>query len=425
MNETFWLQRARREAFRFNVGWWAQMFLPWMPASGIVASIGILALRSWDRTPLPATAAAAGVLFVGLGVSFFLARKKFLNGTEALTRLDADLSLKNRLTSAAAGVGEWPTPRANATLSLQWKWPALLWPPATAFLLAAAAQLIPLPDAAARSTRAAAEPPAWTTTQEKIDALRKDEIVQREAIEELQKSVDALRKQPNDQWFRHESLEAGDQLQSQLNQSLGDLQKNLETALGALEASRQIEESQLSALGQPLDDALDQALQGMELGKLPLDEKMLSQLKNLDPSKIRQLSTEEWKSLCERMKAGISTCSGGFCPGDKEGDALIALILSQRGGGDGSGPGTAPLALKPDETHLGTSNLETVKNDDLSHAAVGDLMGLSTGKHKVDENTWSGPQTGGTMSSIGSGGEAVWQQAATPEEQQALKRFFK
>ena len=425
MNKIFWLRRARREALRFNLGWWVQMFLPWVIAAGVLAAIGILALRSANQPAAPAAVAATGIILLGTIAALIIARKRFLTRSEALTRLDADLSLKNRLTSAAAGVGDWPASRPDAALSLRWKLTSLLWPPALSLMLAAAAFLIPLPEGLARSTKAAAEPPSWTGTQEKIDALRKDEIVQQESVEELQKSLDALRKQPSDQWFRHESLEAGDHLQTQLGQSLGDLQKNIEQALGALEASRQIEQSQLQALGQPLDDALKQALQGMELGKLPLNEQMLAQLKNLDPSKIRQLSAEEWKKLSEKLKAGVSTCSGGFCQGDKAGNALLALILAQHGGGVSRGPGTAPLALKANETQLGTTKTEAVKNDDLSNAAIGDLMGLGTGKHKVDEKNWSGPQSGGGMSSNGSGGEAVWQQGATPAEQEALKRFFK
>ncbi len=424
-NENFWLQRARREALRFNLGWWVQMFLPWIIAAGVIAAIGVLALRSANQPAAPAALAAAGIILLGTITALIIARKKFLTRAEALTRLDADLSLKNRLTSAADGIGEWPATRPDAALSLRWKWTTLLWPPALSLILAVTAVLIPLPESIARTTKAAAEPPSWTATQEKLDALRKDEVVQQESLEELQKSLDALRKQPSDQWFRHESLEAGDHLQTQLDQSLGDLQKNLEQALGALEASRQIEQSQLQVLGQPLDDALQQALQGMELGKLPLNEQMLAELKTLDPSKIRQLSAEEWKQLSEKLKAGVGTCSGGFCQGDKAGDALLALILAQRGGGVGRGPGTAPLALKPDETQLGTTHTEAVKNDDLSNAAIGDLMGLGTGKHKVDEKAGSTSPSGGTMSSNGSGGEAVWQQGATPAEQEALKRFFK
>jgi hypothetical protein len=424
-NESFWLRRAQREAWRFNTGWWVQFFLPWVVGLGILASVSILALRSADRDPNLAAIPLAALVLAAVVTSLVLARRKFLSKAEALTRLDADLHLRNRLTSAVHGVGEWPQRRDDAALALNWKWSALLWPPAAAFALVCAALLIPLPEASAKATLATAEPPAWTSTQEKLEALRKDEIVQRESVEQFQAALDALRKQPSDQWFRHESLEAGDNLQNQLGQSLANLQKNLETSLGALEAAREIEQVQLQALGQPLDKALSEALQGMELGKLPLDEKMLSQLKNLDASKIRKLSAAEWKQLSEKMKAGIGTCSGGFCKGDKAGSNLLAIIMSQNGnGGVNRGPGTAPLTFSDQETNLGTTKTEAVQNDDLSNAALGDLMGLGKGEHKVDKNAESGPESGGAMSAAGSGSEAVWQQTATPAEQGALKKFF-
>ncbi len=92
----------------------------------------------------------------------------------------------------------------------------------------------------------------------------------------------------------------------------------------------------------------------------------------------------------------------------------------------GGEPRTWRRATDPEEqeTQLGTTTTETVSNDDLSNAAVGDLMGLGSGKHEVDNNAWNGPQAGGTISSTGSGGEAVWEQSATPREQEALRRFF-
>ncbi len=69
------------------------------------------------------------------------------------------------------------------------------------------------------------------------------------------------------------------------------------------------------------------------MGKLPLDEKMLAQLKNLDVSKLRQLSAEECKGLAEKMKQCIGTCSNGFCKGDKAGEALLALLAVPGNGG--------------------------------------------------------------------------------------------
>jgi len=104
---------------------------------------------------------------------------------------------------------------------------------------------------------------------------------------------------------------------------------------------------------------------------------------------------------------------------------LLALMLGQGTGGVDRGPGTAPLVLKEDKTQLGTTKTESLQNDDLSRAAVGDLIGLGAGEHKADEATWTGAQLGGANSSVGSGGEAVWDQAATPAEQEALRRFFR
>lgn len=424
MNKIFWLRRARREAWRFNFGWWLQMFLPWIVGLGVAGSAGTLLLRSARLDPLWAWGAVLIGGMVGLIISLVTARKKFLNTTEALARLDADLRLYNRLTAAEQGVGAWPQAKPEAALALRWNWKSLWWPPLTAAILTVAALVIPLPEGQAKATQAKSGPPVWTTTQEKLDELRREEIVQEEAVQEFQTALDALKKQPSDQWFRHESLEASDNLQTQLDQSLGALQQNLETALGAMEASRSLEGSQLQAMGQPLSEALQKALQGLEMGKLPLDEKMLAQLKNLDVSKIRQLSAEECKGLSDKLKAGIGTCSNGFCKGDNAGEMLLALLAQPGSGGVSRGPGAAPLSMKEYETQLGSTQTETVSNDDLSRAAVGDLMGLGSGKHEVDKNQWTGAQAGGAISSMGSGGEAVWEQSATPQEQEALKRFF-
>nr|HRJ70813.1 hypothetical protein [Terrimicrobiaceae bacterium] len=305
MNKSFWLQRARREALRFNAGWWLQMFLPWVMALGVLACVGILVLRSSGRSASDMGVVVLAAGLIGGVAALWRARRHFLTRTDALVRLYADLRLRNRLSSASQGVGDWPSPRADASLALRWHWPSLVWPPLVSLALAAAALVIPLPEGRAHALAAKSGPPAWQATQEKLDALRDEDIARREAVEEFENALDALRKQPSDQWFGHESLEAGDHLQAQLDQAMADMQKNLETALGALEASRQMEQSQLEALGQPLDAALRDVLRGMELGKLPLDEKLLAQLKSLDPSKIRQLSAEEWKALSEKMKQGI------------------------------------------------------------------------------------------------------------------------
>jgi hypothetical protein len=192
-----------------------------------------------------------------------------------------------------------------------------------------------------------------------------------------------------------------------------------------METARNVEKSQLQTLAHSLDNALDQTIRGMELGALPLNEQTLSQLKGLDSSKVRQLSSGEWKSLSEKLKAGVTASSIGHSAGTKAREAVLASILGQGAGDVDRGPGAAPLMLKTEKTQLGTTQTESVQNDDLSHAAVGDLAGLSSGEPREDKATWTPGQSGGENSSIGSGSEAIWDQVATPDEQEALRRFFK
>jgi hypothetical protein len=83
------------------------------------------------------------------------------------------------------------------------------------------------------------------------------------------------------------------------------------------------------------------------------------------------------------------------------------------------------LMLKADQTQLETTQTEAVRNDDLSRTALGDLAGSSASEPQADTTAWRSGQSGGANSSAGTGGETVWDQVATPAEQEALRRFFK
>ena len=100
-------------------------------------------------------------------------------------------------------------------------------------------------------------------------------------------------------------------------------------------------------------------------------------------------------------------------PGQQYGQGAV-----QRGRGD------APLFFG-DKENLGTGNLEEVKNQDLSRAALGELVGVGETEREIDK-TPTGPVAGGGVSSTGVGGEAVWRdEALLPEEKSLLKRYFK
>ncbi|MEX1117961.1 MAG: hypothetical protein WEB60_04125 [Terrimicrobiaceae bacterium] len=418
----FWIGRARAEALRFNGGWWLQTFLPMVFWGGLLAAVLVLASRSAGYPLSLSVMVFAGIcLLLAAVLAFALARKRFLSRKEALVRLEADLRLRNALTCAEAGISEWPEPRPNARFQLDWKTRALLWQPAAALAALVVASVIPLPQSPAKESAALGEPGTWTDLQQRITELKAAEILQPEPLEELAKSLEALRAKPQEEWFSHQSLEAGDHLSASTENALSGLQKNLEMALGAMEASRQLEAAQLAALTPQLSEALQEALAQMANGALPLDEKLLAQLQAMTPTGARQLSAEEWKKLQAKMAGGISTCSNGLCAGDKAGEAVLAM-LAQSGGGVSRGPGAAPLTLNEQATDLGSKSRELLKNDDLSRAAIGDLMGLGTTRHKKDESVST---AGGAMANTSPAGDSTSTLNATPSEQKVLQSFFR
>jgi hypothetical protein len=159
----------------------------------------------------------------------------------------------------------------------------------------------------------------------------------------------------------------------------------------------------------------------MANGSLPLDENLLSQLQGLTPDGARQLSAEEWKKLQAKMAQGISTCSNGLCAGDKTGDAVLAMLMPSSGG-ISRGPGAAPLTLNEKATDLGSSSTEALRNEDLSRAMIGDLMGMGTMDHKPGESRNS---AAGSMADTSSAGDSASTLNATPSEQKVLQSFFR
>jgi hypothetical protein len=418
----FWLARSKAEALRFNLGWWTQKLLPLVFWGALLASVGMLVTRSVGFQPPFSLPMACGVLLLMAALTAFLqARQHFLNPAEALVRLESDLRLRNALTSASAGITAWPDPRQGASFDLQWKIRALIWPPATAILALLLSAFIPLPAPRDSEAVATGEPGTWTDLQERIEELQKAAIVEPEPLEELAKSLETLRSKPREEWFSHESLEAGDHLRTSTENSLEGLQQNLEMALGAMEASRQLEAAQLAALSPQLTEAFQNALSQMANGSLPLDEKLLSQLQGLTPGAARQLSAEEWKQLQAKLAEGISTCSNGSCAGDKAGEAVLAMLMSQAGGVS-RGPGAAPLTLNEKATDLGSKSTGALRNEDLSRAVIGDLMGMGTTDHKPDESQNS---AAGTMANTSSAGDSTDALNATPSEQKVLQSFFR
>jgi len=120
--------------------------------------------------------------------------------------------------------------------------------------------------------------------------------------------------------------------------------------------------------------------------------------------------------------------NAGFCRATlrecRPGDADCWQVAARSGkGGVTRGPGPAPLTLDAQPTTAQPKRTEGVSNQDLSRAALGDVVGTSLGTHGATERA-HGLSAGGAAAT-GSGGQAVGNSQLTPEERRILARYFR
>lgn len=418
-----WRRKARRTACRVNFGWWLHALLPIALGLSLVAAVALLIARA-NRVDLvligPWLAAAAVCACVAAA---WRARRRFYRVADALVRIEAENRMHNRLTAAAEGVGAWPPFDPRAGDRLTWRWRALLVPLAVSALCLAGAWWTPIGREAEASAVAVQPPSSWTQIEDWVNTLREDQAVREESLRQIEDQLAALRQRPPSEWYQHNSLEAGDHLKDQVQVALEQLDRDL--AIASAIASRL---SLSVESGQGLDPATLQqfqkkwgeAMKGLEGNILALDPSLLSSLKNMDLTKLKNLSVQELKDIQDKLSK-CGQCAGQ-CLG-KDGAAALAAGLEPGAGGIGRGPGRAPLTLSDQETKARLKNLDGVSNTDLRQAAIGDVLAEQQIEHNPDRAETA--SAGGALAGAGGAGEAVWRVETTPDEQAVLQRYFR
>jgi hypothetical protein len=412
------MSKAHRLALRCNLASWLDYFLPLAGIVTVAAAIALLVLRIL-RLPLAMLwiALAAG-LMVAAGLAWHFSRPHHFTSGDALTRLDAIGRLHNRLTAARAGVGEWATPHKIGD-GLRWNWSRLFGAIGPAIIILIGTAWVDVPNRNHRE-RPTEPPVAWEQIESWLQTLGESQLVQAEALEKLRAQMDGLRQQPMEKWYNQASLEASDTLREQTEQALKNMLSDMQTTEEAMTAVAKLDETSTSTELKALNESLQKSLRGLEMGNLPLNKELLNDLKKIDATKLKQISAEQLAEMRAKLKAGVRTAEKCVGPSVRAGKT----VDSSQSGGKGGGGSTAPLTLKSEPTNLHTKQTETVTNDDVSHASLGDLVDVNGGKHDVKKN---GPTSveGGSIQSNGRGGEAVWRDALTPEDLEVLRRFFK
>jgi len=436
--EQTWRTIASRTSRKINFGWWLQVLATPLLITALVIACGILIVRR-EMDSLPWLEIGGGTLaaLILTGIACWLAaRTHFESSQQSLVRIEAAMRLRNALTAADHGIAPWPEVPAMINDGTSWHWKRLAPPLIGAVLIIACGFLIPIH---AKSTvNTAQEPTAWNELDTSLDQLNEQEVVQQDYIDEMRDKLEKLREQSPDEWFSHSSLEATDNLKKNHANEQESLKNNLQRAEKNLAELQKGGGKMNEEKKQRLLNEFDQALKKMEQGGIKPNEKLLKQLQKLDPKELDKLTPEQMNQLRENMRKHAEKLNQqggkkGDQPGegeddwmkDPEGDGEDGEDGEKPGkGGINRGPGTAPDVLGDPHADAGKGKLERLKNDNKEQALPGDLLQTSDGEHDVDE-TKKGPTAGGAASNKGKGGDRVWKDSLLPEEQKALKKFFK
>lgn len=442
-----WQRLVRRTCTRINFGWLAAAFTPLCLGFAVLACVLLLLLRALHRLPSAAhpacLAGLAAALLLLPALAWLRARRRFVSGDQACTRLDAHLGWNNALTAARQGLCPYPPPPpppapGPATADgLAWNWPHLALPPVLSILLVAFPFLLPplphLPPPLPPN-----EPLAWGAMEELLDDLTKEQLADPEDVEAYRKNLQDLRQAPPETWFQNASLEATDSLNDALERSLGALEVNLSRPAQALALAESCNGRLTAAEREALQAQLRQSFEGLSSSELGLHPSRLSQLRSLDPGKLpsgdpaaaqalRQALSQNARALRELMDRSDALGK------DWERRMLADTILGKAGGvplnepgqgGPSRGPGEAPIHYEGQPVDLKTDAPEALPGLDPERAAPGDLLSVETSRPEVKPGALPSSPAG-NVSQPGQGGHQTWETTLLPSERAVLRRYFR
>ena len=453
-NRKYWHDQSSSLSRRINLGWFLQkLSAPLLVVSALGAVATLILRREFSEIPLWLIGVSLAACLVGTSViALILAARRFEKPEQALVRIEAGAGLHSALSAANAGVSPWPEPPQRLTNSLKWHLPKTLAPPLAAVALLAVGLLVPISARQPAPPAPSSQPQAWSQIDSQLEQLAEDAMVDEEYIDEVEKRLEELRAQEEEEWFSHASLEATDSLEESHNANTEKLDRELSEAGSALEALAENADKLNAQQKQKLAEQFEQALEGLQNGAMKPNPELLGQLSKLDPNDLGKLNPDQMKQLKEGMQKLKDSLEknkdrqGGQGEGDWE-DQLLGEGKGEgegegkgegegegegqgngeEGKGSGSGgvnrgPGHDPNVLRGGKDPLDVGELTGLNAEDLSRAIPGDLLQLQDGKHRVDES--ASKAAAGGAAAQGKGGDRVWRDSLAPEEQRALKRYF-
>lgn len=439
----FWRRRAAHLAVKLNFHHWLARLIPKFFVLLIALAIFELFRREvawpirWSEVFFLMGSA------IVIGWAWLQARNHFCTPGQAMVRLETVLGLHNRLSAAEAGVVPWPEPLPEIYDAYAENWKLLVAPLVTGIIFLGAAHLMPVSHLRL-GTHAGmiSEPPEFTQVQNWINALKAEDLVQPDKLQDMQTALDKMRERSPQDWYTQNNLEAANSLKELMEQSMNSLAQDLSQADQAVQAMQQkADGSSDGSTLQPMSDALRKAGENLASGNLPLKSELLGQMRGGEGAQDKSLSKSQLQALHERLKKGEMAAqtaprsNGGF--GDEMKKAMAQAGGSGEGMGRCEGPGgpgsgglgggkvSAPLELQGREKTTTAGALTQVNNDDMRRASLGETLKITASDHAIDTAAYHGNQSAGAAQVEGSGGQAVWRSTYDPQEADTLSRFFK
>ncbi len=406
----YWQGQISRLRYQYNFGFFIQFFNQYFLIAALVMCPLLLLGRGYQFAYILPTVLI--VFCAVLLLAFWVSRRHFFSTPLACAELEYHLGFNNALTAASLARADWPEPQKFQPI-MQWRWANVLSLPVAAFALMALAYYIPLSQTIDVETPTA-KPPNMVQLENWLQTLEQEQVVQEQAVKEFAEKVGQLTQQEAQTWYQHGTLEATDTLKQQTQSALDNLHQSIDMASSqlALQKSGQKPESELG---------LKQAIEQMAGGQFPLNQPLMDQLKEVQQQlqSNGMASQQQLQQMLDELEQAKQSLPA---PSSSQQNMSSRTETSPGGSEVQRGPGTEPIQLNGRESYGESAQLETVSNDDLSQAALGQLVGLSKDEH--EQEIQERLQAGGTISEVGQGGESVWVDTFTPQEQAIIESYF-
>jgi hypothetical protein len=428
-NETFWLRQIKLNKIKLNASIWLSNFLIHFFTISILLSLVIFICKRYGIDLLNQYILISISLFVPLLSSLIFSQKKFFNDEETCHWLDEKLCLFNQLGCAYKGISQWPQPMKQEKQLTRWHWKKILIPSTSATLFILLTIWMPVHKVAQAEIFVKEAPLNWQEAKDWLDALEESEIIEEEDLEEANEQLNKLFKSPSEEWFNHESLEAGDTLHNQLENTLKEMLNNLNDAQFSLDQLASHPNNMNELENEALAQEFKEALENLGKGMLPINNDLLKEMQNVDLKNLKKLDPKKLEELKKRLKECQGACKE--CVGEGMNEEMmmqmqVQLQAMKAGrGGINRGPGEAPMWLEDNPAHSLSKRHEKVNNENLENLSIGENIGQSTGEHDIDKNSYKEKMKSGSSKNKGKGGETVWRDNFLPAEKKILEKYFR